>query len=147
MWAHKVRLCPCLWFLTRSMSMFCAGGVTSARSTFGFLGRRLWGRGRLLAAPTASVEAHRDSSTRTANIHRHTPAILLTMTVLFKRGLKCCCSNFLLTSFPLPLLLSVCNSTVPCLLYTISHTDSEELHKKTKIHETNNWRQRMAWDV
>lgn len=86
MWAHKVRLCPCLWFLTRSMSMFCAGGVTSARSTVGFLGRRLWGRGRLLAAPTASVEAHRDSSTRTANIQRHTPAILLMMTVLFKWG-------------------------------------------------------------
>lgn len=66
---------------------------------------------------------------------------------LVQTGLKCCCSNFFPTSFPLPLLLSVCNSTVPCLLYTIPHTDSEELHKKTKIHETNNWRQRMARDV
>lgn len=51
---------------------------------------------------------------------------------LVQTGLKCCCSNFLLTSFPLPLLLSVCNSTVPYVLYTISHTDSQNCIKRQK---------------
>lgn len=58
--------------------MFCAAEGTSTGLTFGFLGGRLWGLGRLLAPPTASLEPHRQTHIKktTANMQRHTPAIL-----------------------------------------------------------------------
>lgn len=65
-------------FLTLSMSMSCSGWVRSIGVIFGFLGGRLWGRGRLLAPPTASAESQRYThiNITTASMQRHSPAIV-----------------------------------------------------------------------
>lgn len=74
-----------LQFPTCCMSMFGAGGVVSMGSTFGFLGGRLWGRGRLTAPPTATVEPNRDINKTTIGRNRHhAAAIPWIMRDLFK---------------------------------------------------------------
>lgn len=111
------------------MFTICAGGVTAVGSTFGFLGR-LWGRGRLLAPPTASVESHRDINTTTANMQRHNPAILALTVKIFLNGIA---GLFALFNESLPLYLYCffffsclgLHSTILNLLYSGSSTDTE----------------------
>lgn len=76
-----------LHLLTRSMSTFCASGVASVGSTFGFFGGLFWGRGRLLAPPTASAGPPRDThiNTTAANTQRQNPAILALTALLFSQ--------------------------------------------------------------
>lgn len=87
--AYRVELfCQCLQFPTCCMSMFAAGGVVSIGSTFGFLGRGLWGLGRLTAPPGATAEPNRDiNKTTTGSKRHHAAAILWT---LVQMGSKCC---------------------------------------------------------
>lgn len=92
--------------------MSCSGWVWSIGVIFGFLGGRLWGRGRLLAPPTASAESQRYThiNITTASMHRHSPAIVsLTNNSCF------CFIGFLSTLLFLPsavlfLLYSTCNT-------------------------------------
>lgn len=123
-------------FLTCCMSMFCAGGVASIGLIFGFLGGRLWGRGRLLAPPTASLEPHRHThiSTTTANMRRHTAAIL-TLTLLHSR-IRIIAQLF---AFSLPFVYQISSFFYwlvcplgPCLLFLICFTQPEKMHKQSE---------------
>lgn len=104
--------------------MFGAGGVTSMGSTFGFLGGRLWARGRLLAPPTASVEPHRDThiNATTANMQHQTPAILTMIVIIFFQWdcLGSCVLTFFLKSFPIPFVMPCLSSPSLSALYSQS---------------------------
>lgn len=125
------------------MSMFWADGVTSIGSTLVFFGGRLWGRGRLTAPPTASVEPHRHThvNTTAANMKRHTPAILA-LTILRSKNqfsspvglLKLPWSYFLNSSLLfvlefLSLSVSNCSLLFPICLVNLKHTDTEEMQE------------------
>lgn len=125
------------------MSMFCADGITSIGSTLVFFGGRLWGRGRLTAPPTASVEPHRHThiNATAANMNRHTPAITNTDCTTLQNQfyspvglLKLLWSYFLNSSLPFVLeflspSVSDCSLLVPVCLVNLKHTDTEKMHK------------------
>lgn len=133
--------------------MFCAGGVISMGSSFGFLGGLLWGRGRLLAPPTASVEPHNDThiNTTTANMQCHTPAIPTLTVITFSGGIAKV--PLFLNSFPLlfygwfclPLSALHCpQSTWLSLTYRYRKKKTAQIDKKQ---ETKNFKQRTACEV
>ncbi len=118
------------------MSIFCAGGVRSIGSAFGFLEGRLWGRGRLLAPPTASVEPHRHThiNATTANMQRHTPAILMNQASSPTRLLRFLCSlvrvSFVCWGF-CPV-LSFRLSAIPSLPHSIPNTEKSKYTESSR---------------
>lgn len=114
-----------------------AGGVTSMGSTFGFLGGRLWGRGRLTAPPTAAVEPNRDiNKTTTTSTRYHAAAILWILRDWFKWDWNVLVSNLFSTSLCLHCCISlffpsVCSQLVVSALLNLQY-GLQELHKKTE---------------
>lgn len=129
--------------------MFCAGGVTSIGLIFGFLGGCLWGRGRLLAPPTASLEPHRHThiNRTTANMRRHTAAILA-LTLLHSR-IRIIAQLFV---FLLPFVSQFSSFFywIFChlglyLLFLICFTQPEEMHKESEGKRQTMWNR--GWSI
>lgn len=132
-------ICDFCLFLTRSMSMFCAGGITSMGSTFGFLRGRLWGLGRLWAPPIIWVEPHehRHINTTSANMHRHTAAILAVKSQSSSGGLFRFLSSYfskLFSSFCIELSVpsvSVCSLLfLICFIHPQTHTQNKCINRR-----------------
>lgn len=123
-----------------------AGGVTSMGSTFGFLGGRLWGRGRLTAPPTAAVEPNRDiNKTTTTSIRHHAAAILWILRDWFKWDWNVLVSNLFSTTLCLHCCIGLFSPHPVCLLsagpvcFTQSPIWTAGIAQKDRIHETNSW--------